>query len=51
MFTYKTLEMPIEQVMRDARASMIENREKDTPCINGIRWLSRRYQGQHGLAV
>ncbi len=46
-----TREYPIEKIMRDARASMIEDGENNILCIKGMRWLSRWYQDQHGLDV
>ena len=38
-------------IMRDARASMIEDGENNILCIKGMRWLSRWYQDQHDLDV
>ncbi|WP_455289393.1 acyl-CoA dehydrogenase family protein [Cupriavidus necator] len=37
-------EYPIEKLMRDARASMIEDGETNLLKLKGMRWLSRAYQ-------
>lgn len=39
-----TKEYPIEKLMRDARASMIEDGETNVLKLKGMRWLSRAYQ-------
>ena len=39
-----TREYPIEKVMRDARASMIEDGENNILKLKGMRWLSQAYQ-------
>lgn len=46
-----TKEYPIEKIMRDARASMIEDGENNILNLKGMRWLSRWYQDKHGIAV
>jgi acyl-CoA dehydrogenase len=46
-----TKEYPIEKIMRDARASMIEDGENNVLCLKGMRWLSKWYQDKHGIAV
>jgi acyl-CoA dehydrogenase len=46
-----TKEYPIEKIMRDARASMIEDGENNILCLKGMRWLSKWYQDKHGIAV
>lgn len=44
-------EYPIEKIMRDARASMIEDGENNILNLKGMRWLSRAYQEQTGITV
>ena len=46
-----TREYPIEKIMRDARASMIEDGENNILNLKGMRWLSRWYQDKHDIAV
>lgn len=46
-----TREYPIEKLMRDARASMIEDGENNILNLKGMRWLSRWYQDKHGISV
>lgn len=46
-----TKEYPIEKIMRDARASMIEDGENNILNLKGMRWLSRWYQDKHGISV
>lgn len=46
-----TKEYPIEKIMRDARASMIEDGENNILNLKGMRWLSRWYQDKHGINV
>jgi len=46
-----TKEYPIEKIMRDARASMIEDGENNILCLKGMRWLSNWYQDKHGISV
>ena len=46
-----TKEYPIEKIMRDARASMIEDGENNILNLKGMRWLSRWYQDQTGMSV
>ena len=36
-------EYPIEKIMRDARASMIEDGENNILKLKGMRWLSKHY--------
>ena len=43
-----TKEYPIEKIMRDARASMIEDGENNVLNLKGMRWLSRWYQDKQG---
>ena len=38
-----TKEYPIEKIMRDARASMIEDGENNVLKLKGMRWLSKHY--------
>ncbi|MEH6567768.1 MAG: acyl-CoA dehydrogenase family protein [Halioglobus sp.] len=38
-----TKEYPIEKILRDARASMIEDGENNVLKLKGMRWLSRHY--------
>ena len=38
-----TREYPIEKIMRDARASMIEDGENNILKLKGMRWLSEAY--------
>jgi acyl-CoA dehydrogenase len=45
-----TRDYPIEKIMRDARASMIEDGENNILNIKGMRWLSNWYKDQHGIA-
>ena len=40
-------EYPIEKIMRDARASMIEDGENNILRLKGMRWLSKQYQANH----
>jgi len=42
---------PIEKIMRDARASMIEDGENNLLNLKGMRWLSRWYQDKNGISV
>lgn len=42
-----TREYPIEKVMRDARASMIEDGENNVLRLKGMRWLSKAYKHNH----
>ncbi len=46
-----TKEYPIEKIMRDARASMIEDGENNILNLKGMRWLSRWYQDRQGISV
>ena len=46
-----TKDYPIEKIMRDARASMIEDGENNVLNIKGMRWLSNWYRSQHGMAM
>jgi alkylation response protein AidB-like acyl-CoA dehydrogenase len=46
-----TKEYPIEKIMRDARASMIEDGENNILSLKGMRWLSRWYQDKQGISV
>ena len=46
-----TKEYPIEKIMRDARASMIEDGENNILNLKGMRWLSKWYQDKHSIAV
>jgi len=46
-----TREYPIEKIMRDARASMIEDGENNILSLKGMRWLSGWYQDKHGISV
>ena len=46
-----TKEYPIEKIMRDARASMIEDGENNILNLKGMTWLSRWYQDKHDIAV
>jgi acyl-CoA dehydrogenase len=46
-----TKEYPIEKIMRDARASMIEDGENNVLNLKGMGWLSKWYQDKHGIAV
>jgi acyl-CoA dehydrogenase len=46
-----TKEYPIEKIMRDARASMIEDGENNVLNLKGMRWLSKWYQDKHGISV
>lgn len=46
-----TKEYPIEKIMRDARASMIEDGENNILNLKGMTWLSRWYQDRHDIAV
>lgn len=46
-----TREYPIEKLMRDARASMIEDGENNVLNLKGMRWLSRWYQDKNGISV
>lgn len=42
-----TREYPLEKLMRDARASMIEDGETNTLKLKAMHWLSRAYQRSH----
>ncbi|WP_044872744.1 acyl-CoA dehydrogenase family protein [Pseudomonas sp. LFM046] len=42
-----TCEYPIEKLLRDARASMIEDGETNTLKLKAMHWLSRAYQRNH----
>ena len=44
-----TKEYPIEKIMRDARASMIEDGENNVLRLKGMRWLSRHYKDTNDL--
>jgi alkylation response protein AidB-like acyl-CoA dehydrogenase len=44
-----TKEYPIEKIMRDARASMIEDGENNVLRLKGMRWLSRHYMETNDL--
>ncbi len=44
-----TKEYPIEKLMRDARASMIEDGENNVLRLKGMRWLSRHYKETNNL--
>jgi acyl-CoA dehydrogenase len=44
-----TREYPIEKIMRDARASMIEDGENNVLKLKGMRWLSRQYMETNNL--
>ena len=46
-----TREYAIEKIMRDARASMIEDGENNILRLKGKRWLSRWYQSTHNISV
>ncbi len=46
-----TKEYPMEKIMRDARASMIEDGENHILGLKGATWLSRWYQDKHGISV
>ncbi|RLA56157.1 MAG: acyl-CoA dehydrogenase [Gammaproteobacteria bacterium] len=46
-----TKEYLIEKIMRDARASMIEDGENNVLNLKGMRWLSKWYQDKHGVSV
>jgi acyl-CoA dehydrogenase len=46
-----TKEYPIEKIMRDARASMIEDGENNVLNLKGMGWLSKWYQDKHGISV
>jgi len=46
-----TREYPIEKIMRDARASMIEDGENNILNLKGMTWLSAWYQDKHGISV
>jgi acyl-CoA dehydrogenase len=46
-----TKEYQIEKIMRDARASMIEDGENNILNLKGMRWLSRWYQDKQGVSV
>lgn len=46
-----TREYPLEKLMRDARASMIEDGENTMLGLKGMRWLSNWYQNKHGISV
>jgi len=45
-----TRDYPIEKIMRDARASMIEDGENNILNIKGMRWLSNWYKDKNGIA-
>src|SRR5438128_49949 len=42
-----TREYPLEKLMRDARAALIEDGENNVLALKGGTWLSRWYQSQH----
>lgn len=42
-----TKEYPLEKIMRDARAAMIEDGENNILSLKGAEWLSRWYQSKH----
>ena len=42
-----TREYPIEKIMRDARASMIEDGENNILRLKGMRWLGEAYRHNH----
>lgn len=44
-----TKEYPIEKIMRDARASMIEDGENNILRLKGMRWLSKHYKETNNL--
>jgi len=44
-----TKEYPIEKIMRDARASMIEDGENNILKLKGMRWLSKHYMETNNL--
>ncbi|MGI9294527.1 MAG: acyl-CoA dehydrogenase family protein [Pseudomonadales bacterium] len=44
-----TKEYPLEKIMRDARASMIEDGENNILRLKGMRWLSRHYRESNDL--
>ena len=44
-----TKEYPIEKIMRDARASMIEDGENNILKLKGMRWLSRHFSENNEL--
>jgi acyl-CoA dehydrogenase len=44
-----TKEYPIEKIMRDARASMIEDGENNILKLKGMRWLSKHYTQTNDL--
>ena len=44
-----TKEYPVEKVMRDARASMIEDGESNVLNLKGASWLSKWYRDKNGL--
>lgn len=46
-----TKEYPMEKLMRDARAAMIEDGENTILGLKGVTWLSRWYQDKAGISV
>jgi len=46
-----TREYPVEKLMRDARASLIEDGENNVLSLKGSDWLSRWYRKQHGTSA
>lgn len=44
-----TKEYPVEKIMRDARASMIEDGENNILKLKGMRWLSKHYTETNDL--
>ena len=46
-----TKEYAIEKILRDARASMIEDGENNVLNLKGMRWLSRWYQEKQDISV
>lgn len=46
-----TKEYPIEKIMRDARASMIEDGENTVLNLKGMDWLSRWYQHKNDISL
>lgn len=44
-----TKEYPVEKLLRDARAAMIEDGENNILSLMGASWLSKWHQQQHGL--
>ncbi len=46
-----TKEYPMEKLLRDARAAMIEDGENTMLSIKGMRWLSQWHQINQGISV